>query len=123
MLQVYSANVEVAATTAIPFNSVALKKGCAEALSGASTIELNKCGVYEVTVNASTEASTTIQLYRNGVALPAAQSTGTNPTFTTYVQVSENNTCCPCSSATLLQVVNSTATTFTNCNLVVRKIA
>ena len=122
MLEVYSTNVEVAAETAIPFQNVSLKKGCTAELSGTSTIKLNKCGVYMVSCDASAEASTTIQLYKNGVAQPQAQSTGITPSFVTLVQVPENNSNCPCASAVSLQVVNTTATTFTDANVVLTKV-
>ena len=122
MLEVYSTNVEVAAETAIPFQNVSLKKGCTAELSGTSTIKLNKCGVYMVSCDASAEASTTIQLYKDGVAQPQAQSTGITPSFVTLVQVPENNSNCPCASAVSLQVVNTTATTFTDANVVLTKV-
>ena len=122
MLEVYSTNVEVVADSAIPFHNVALKKGCTAELSGTGTIQLNKCGVYMVSCDASAEASTTIQLYKNGVAQPQAQSTGITPSFVTLVQVSENNCGCPCKAPVSLQIVNTTATTFTDCNVNVTKV-
>ena len=122
MLEVYSTNVEVAADSAIPFQNVALKKGCTAELSGTGTIQLNKCGVYMVSCDASAEASTTVQLYKDGVAQPQAQSTGGTPAFVTLVQVPENNSACPCASAVSLQVVNTTATTFTDANVVLTKV-
>ena len=122
MLEIYSTDVDVAANSAIPFQNVSLKKGCTAELSGASTINLNKCGVYMVAVDAVASASTTIQLYKNGVAQPQAQSTGTALGFVTLVQVAENNSCCPCASGVSLQIVNETAATFTDCNVVVTKV-
>lgn len=122
MLEIYSTNIDVAADTAIPFQNVSLKKGETAELSGTSTIKLNKCGVYMVAVNASAEASTTIQLYKNGVAQPQAQSTGVTPSFVTLVQVSENNCGCPCATPVSLQVVNTTAATFTDCNVSITKV-
>lgn len=122
MLEVYSTDIDVAVNTAVPFQNVSLKKGCTAELSGTSTIKLNKCGVYMVAVDASASASTTLQLYKDGVAQPQAQSTGTTLSFTTLVQVSENNSCCPCASGVSLQIVNETATTFTDCNVVVTKV-
>lgn len=122
MLEVYSINAEVAADAAIPFTNVHTQKGGSAELLGTSTIELNRCGVYEVSVNASADAATTIQLYKDGVAQPQAQSTGESLSFKTLVQVSENNTCCPCSSATSLQIMNTTAATFANVNAVVVKV-
>lgn len=124
MLEVYSLNVTVAAGASVPLNNVTLLKGCTAVTSGASSIALNKCGVYMVSVDASSAAAATIQLFKNGVAQPQAQSTGTTPNFTTLVQVDENNNCCPCSSATVIQVVNTGTAdaTFTDFNVVVTKV-
>ena len=122
MLEVYSTEVEVAADSAVPFQNVSLKKGCTAELSGTNTITLNKCGVYMVSCDASAEASTTLQLYKNGIAQPQAQGTGATPAFVTLVQVPENNSCCPCASGVSLQVMNTTATTLTNVNVVVTKV-
>ena len=124
MLEAYSLNVTVPADSAIPFNNVTLEKGCTAKLNGVSTIELNKCGVYMVEVDASSSAASTIQLFKDGVAQPQAQSTGTSPSFTTLVQVSENNTRCCCTSPTNLQVKNAgdASATLTNVNVVVTKV-
>ena len=122
MLEVYSTELEVAANTIVPFQNVSLKKGCTAELSGTGTIKLNKCGVYMVSCNASAETATTIQLYKDGVAQPQAQGTGATPSFTTLVQVAENNSCCPCASAVSLQLFNDTATTFTDINISVTKV-
>lgn len=124
MLEAYSLNVTVASDTAIPFNNQSIKKGCTAELNGVSTIELNKCGVYMVSCDCSSTASATIQLFKNGVALPQAQSTGTSNAFTTLVQVPTNNSCCSCSSPTLLQVKNvgDADATFPNANIVVTKV-
>lgn len=122
MLEAYSENITVMANSAIPFQNVSFKKGCTAELSGISTVELNKCGVYMVSVNASTGTSTTVQLFKNGVAQPQAQSTGTSPCFTTLVPVSENNSFCPCTAPVSLQVISDTATTFTNANVTVTKV-
>ena len=122
MLEVYSVNTGVTATTPIPFENVHIKKGCTATPSGTSSIQLNKCGVYMVTCDASAETATTIQLYRDGVAQPQAQGIGTTPCFITLVQVTENNCNCPCSSPTTLQVMNTVDTVFTNVNLCVTKI-
>ena len=124
MLEVYSLNVTVAANASVPLNNVTLKKGCTATTSGASSIALNKCGVYMVSVDASSAAAATIQLYKNGIVQPQAQSTGTTPNFVTLVQVDENNSCCPCASATTIQVVNTAdaAATFTDFNIVITKV-
>lgn len=125
MLEAYSLNVEAAAETAIPLNNVTIKKGCDIQMSGASSIQLNKCGVYKVHVDAVAGASTTIQLKKNEVLQPQAQSTGTTLGFETLVQVPTNNSCCPCSSPVTVQVINptETAATLTNINVVVEKVA
>ena len=122
MLEIYNTNVEVGANAVVPFENVSIKKGCTAELSGTGTIKLNRCGVYMVSVDASAEASTTLQLYKNGIAQAQAQSTGGTPAFTTLVQVSENNSNCPCASAVSLQIMNTTATTLTNVNCVVTKV-
>lgn len=124
MLQVYSINQAVSANGVVPFNNVVIDKGCAENLSGVGTIELNKSGVYKVTVDGVASTATTLQLFKNGVALPQAQSTGTTLAFTTFVQVVNNNCNCNiCSSPVTLQVKNTTETTLTNVNITVDKLA
>ena len=75
-----------------------------------------------VEVDASASASTTLQLYKDGVAQPQAQSTGGTPAFTTLVQVDKNNSCCACSSPVSLQVMNTTEATLTDANIVVTKV-
>ena len=75
-----------------------------------------------VSVNATTSAVTTIQLYKDGIAQPQAQATGQSLGFTTLVQVPQNNSCCPCKSGTVLQVMNDTAATFDDINIVVTKV-
>ena len=122
MLEAYSLNVTVAADSPIPFNNVSLEKGCTAVLPSPSTIELNKCGIYMVEVDASSAASATIQLFKNGVAQPQAQSTGTSPSFTTLVQVDHNNSNCCCASPTSIQVRSITASTYTDINVVVTKV-
>ena len=122
MLEAYSLNVAVGADSAIPFNNITLEKGCTAVLSSPGTIRLNKCGVYMVSVDGTAEAATTVELYKDGVAQPQAQSTGTTPSFVTLVQVDRNNCGCACSSPVNLQVINTTAITFTNVNVVVTKV-
>ena len=122
MLEAYSLNVTAAANSNVPFNSTSLTKGCTVTKPSPDTINLNKCGVYMVAVDCSAAASTTIQLYKDGVAQPQAQSTGSSPSFTTLVQVDHNNSCCACSSPTTIQVKNTVATTLTDVNIVVTKV-
>lgn len=122
MLESYSLNVAVAANTAIPFNNDSITKGCTAIHSAPSTIELNKCGVYMVSFDGVAGTSTTVQLYKDGVAQPQAQSTGTTLSFVTLVQVNHNNNNCCCTSPVTLRAINTTAATFTNANIVVTKI-
>ena len=124
MLEAYSLDVTIPANSNITFDNVTLEKGCTAKLNGVSTIELNKCGVYMIACDASTGTATTIQLFKNGVAQPQAQSTGTSPSFVTLVQVSENNSKCCCSSPTNIQVrnVGAASSTFTDVNITVTKV-
>lgn len=122
MIQAYSINVDVAADSTVPFNNVRHKKGCTADISGTSTIELNKAGVYMVSVDGVASAATTVQLYRNGVPMPEAQSTGTTIGFTTLVQAGHNNSWNCCSSPVTLTLQNTTAATFPNINIVVTKV-
>jgi len=134
MIQAYSSNLDVAARVAIPFNNAIIEKGCTAVLSAPATIQLNARGLYMVSVDAYGEpgaaGDVSIQLYRNGVALPQAISSATGATgdltalsFQTLVQVSQNNTNCCCSSPTTLQVINGDiALTDAHCNIVVTKV-
>ena len=122
MIEAYSTNVAVGANANIPFNSVSLCKGCTVSKPAVDTFNLNKHGVYMVEVDASSVTSTTIQLYKDGVAQPQAQSTGLTPSFTTLVQVDHDNTECCCSSPTVIQVRNVTAGTLTDANICITKV-
>lgn len=124
MLEAYSLNQTVASMDAVPFTNVTLKKGCTAELVGTSTIQLNKCGVYMVSLDASSATATTLELYKNGVEQTQAQSTGLNPSFVTLVQVTENNSCCPCSSPTTIQIINvdDAEATLTDVGIVVTKL-
>lgn len=122
MIEVYSINKEVTANSAIPFDNIVVKKGCTAELSAPATIQLNKCGVYMVSLDGTASAATTLQLYKDGIAQPQAQSTGTQPSFVTLVQVSKNNSNCCCSSPTNIQIISDTAVTLSNINLVVTKV-
>ena len=125
MLEAYSTNITVAADAVVPFNNVTVEKGCTAILSAPGTINLNKCGVYMVSFDASIAASTTFELFKDGIAQPQAQSTaGTAPGFTTLVQVDRNNCGCACSSPVTIQVKNvgTAEATVTNANIVVTKV-
>ena len=123
MLEVYSSNVVVPDQTAIPLNTETIEKGCTAVSSSPATIQLNKCGVYMVAVDGVASTATTVQMYKDGVAQPQAQNTGTNPSFVTFVQVNHNNNpnCC-CSSPVSLQFLNSAASTYSTFNVCVSKL-
>ena len=121
MLEAYSVDATLTANSAIPFFNVTLEKGTTAVLQSPSTIALNKCGVYMVSVNGTFSASTTIQLYKDGVAQPQAQMTGEAVSFMTLVQVDKNNSNCCCSSPTRIQVQTTAAGTGTY-NVVVTKV-
>lgn len=125
MLEAYSLNVAVDADIAVPFNSVTIEKGCTAVLTSPSTIALNKCGVYMISVDASSALSTTIQLFKDGVAQAQAQATGLTPSFETLVQVDRNNCGCPCASPVIVTIKNTgeASATFDNINVVVTKVA
>lgn len=122
MLEVYGTNITAVADTPLTFNNTSVKKGCTAELESPSTIQLNKCGVYMVEFDGSTTASNTVQMFKDGVAQPQAQSTGTSPSFTTLVQVDRNNSDCCCSSPVSLKFIPTDAGTFTNINVCVTKI-
>lgn len=119
MLEVYSKNIEVAANAPITLNNVALIKGTSTMPLGASSIQLTKCGVYEITASYSVVGSAagviTTSLLKNGVVQPQATALITaadattiySTSFTTLVQVPENsNVNCPCSIPTTISFIN-----------------
>ena len=53
MLQVYSTNQTFTDGAAVPLNNTGLAKGCTAVLGAPATIELNRMGVYMVSVNAT----------------------------------------------------------------------
>ena len=134
MLEAYSKSQTVATNGIIPFTSVSLKKGCTVELNGTSTIQLNKCGVYEVIFNATALASTagniSIAMTKNGVVQSQATRTITGATTTTsedvsiatLVQVKDNNSCDCCDSPTILQFVNNGVGIVADFNVAVTKI-
>ena len=134
MLQAYSSNLTIDASTFYPLNNVVVDKGNAETLSAPSTIQLNKRGVYLVEVDGfitgDATGTSSAQLYVNNVAQPQAISefaidadTTSNFSFKTFVQVTENNCPCNCiSSPTTLQIMNGLAGTDAHINVVVTKI-
>ena len=135
MLEAYSKNQTIPATTGIlPFNSIALKKGCTAELNGVSSIQLNKCGVYEITLNinglASTAGAVTVAMTKNGIPQPQATRTlagqtvdsGFSLPITTLVQVNDNNSCRCCDSPTIIQFLNEGVAWVGDVDVVVTKL-
>lgn len=135
MLEVYSKNQTIPATNGlVPFTSQALKKGCTAELTGTNTVQLNKCGVYEIIFEgeylASAAGNIVIQMLKDGVAQPQAIRTVTGATTTesksvsisTLVQVKDNNSCNCCDAPTTIQFVNTGVEIVGDSNVVVTKI-
>ena len=135
MLEAYSKNQTIPATTGIlPFNSVTLKKGCTAELNGVSSVQLNKCGVYQVTLNvtglASTAGTVTIGMTKNGANQPQATrslagqtvAAGFSLPITTLVQVKDSDSCRCCDAPTILQFVNTGVAFVGDVDVVVTKI-
>lgn len=127
MLQAYSNNITFADGAAVPLNNIAIQKGCTAVLGAPATIELNKAGVYMVSCDVAATAGTgTLQMYKNGVAQPFAKAIidTDSGSFTSLVQVPENNSrCCCISSPTTLQFIyDATAATTGDINVVVTKV-
>lgn len=122
MLEAYSNNITVTADQAIPFNNLALKKGCTVELVTPTTIQFNKCGVYNVRCNVSAATESTIQLFKSGTEQPQSAQTGTNPSIDTLVAVDKDNSCNPCVIPVTAQILCDTAGTLSNVNIVVTKL-
>lgn len=134
MIEAYSVNVQTSENSAIPFNNVSIQKGCSVVLSAPSTFQLNKCGIYMVSLDGSFDPDSAglikVQLYKNGVAQPQAvsQETGVVDSvsslgFKTLVQVKENNSNCPCAAPTLVQIMNDGVSgNYNNVNVCITKI-
>lgn len=136
MVELYSLGVTVPAGGDIPLNSSNFSKGITATHSAPATIDLNKKGVYHVSVNASATPAAAgdvqIQLVKNGLLTPAAQSiataastaTAVSLSFDTLVQVPFDNTCCCATSPTTLEVINASTVdvTFPIVNMIVSKL-
>ena len=134
MIDLYSLNIQVAQNGSIPLNNVNIIKGVSASHSAPATIELNKSGIYMVSVDASitpaAAGDVSIQLAKNGILDQGAYSIATGAAdntvtlgFSSLVQVKENNTCCCNTSPTTLQLINTgQAGTFPIVKMVVTKI-
>lgn len=125
MIECFSNNLSVNTGESVSFSNKILKKGNTVDGSGAS-LQFNKCGIYELSLHAtavapsatdSVPADVTLQLKKDGADQPQATASSTvasataktNLAFTTLIQVSKNNSSCPCASPTVCSVVNSGA--------------
>lgn len=122
MLEAYSSNLTVVANQAIPFNNLVLKKGCTAELITPTTVQFNKCGVYCVACDVSAGTSSTITLYKDGVAQPWTSSEGVTPHIYTFVVAEKNASDCPCTIPTTIQILDDTAGTLTNASLKITKV-
>lgn len=136
MLEVYSTNTTAAIGAPIALSNVSLLKGTSTQLQGVSSIQINKCGVYEVSVSATATADTAgaiiIQLRKDGVLQPQALTSTTAADitsqhalgFTTLVQVTHDNySNCICSTPTIIDFVNTgVETTYNHINVTVVRI-
>ena len=120
MLEAYSKDVTVNGGANIPLNNLAIVKGKSAELQGSASIALNACGVYRVKVTANVTPSSagvaSVQLAKNGALVDYAISQATAESgsiyalgFETLVQVPRSNTNCPCTSPTVISVVNGLA--------------
>lgn len=136
MIEAYSTNVAVAANQPVPFNSVSIAKGCSVVQRSAATFLFNECGVYELSFDASgaisgaEAADIVLQLYKNGVPQPQAQAQANssaatdieNLSFTTLVQVPNDNSNCCCVTPTTVQIMNgAVAVLLNNANITITK--
>lgn len=132
MLEVYSKNLTTATGESISLNNIALLKGTSAQIIGSNTIQLNKCGIYEITVTDNVVGSGTgeiiVQMQKNGVLQPQAimstAATGqTNMSFSTLIQVPQNNNVnCPCSTPTTINFVNTGIEATHSIDVVVKRI-
>lgn len=135
MLEIYSKNQTISATTGIiPFTSTALKKGCTSELFGTDSIYLNKCGVYEIIFEgeyvAGSAGNINIQMTKNGTVQQQAIRTVVGASTTesksvsicTLVQVKDNNTCRCCDYPTVIQFINTGVEIVGDSNLTITKL-
>lgn len=139
MLEYFSTNVNVGlgaidSESIVPFSNQKLVKGCTTVMSG-NTIQINKCGVYEIDCDLCFEvgaaADLTFKVYVDGVAQPqtvrtvSLSGTGVNETthISTYVTKQDNNCRCnPCSAPTSVYVTVSSSVADTDVEFVTTDI-
>lgn len=135
MLEVFSKNQTISSSNGIvSFTSQTLKKGCSVELTGTNTIQLKKCGVYEIIFEgeylASTAGNIVIQMSKNGTLQPQAIRTvvGASTTesksisISTIVQVKENDSYKCCDAPVTIQFMNLGVGVVGDSNLIITKI-
>lgn len=129
-------SIDALTNGALPFNNDSVKTGYTVMHApGSTTFSLNKPGFYFITFNGVGAATTTtgnitVQLQRNGIAVPGATSSTVSNTaltdigslsFSTIIQVKPS--CCSVDNSTNLTLVNTgVPTTFSNINVVITKL-
>lgn len=126
MLEYFSKNTTLAlgaigAESIVPFTNQKLLKGCNTIMSG-NTVQLNKCGVYNIDCDlcfeASAAADLTFVLYVNGVAQPQTEMTVSisdanvleTTHINTYVTKQDNDCRCnPCTTPTNIYLAVSSS--------------
>lgn len=139
MLEYYStnANIELGAIDAesvVPFTNQRIVKGCTTTMSG-NTVQISKCGVYEVDCDlcfeASAAADITFKVYVDGVAQPqtlrtvsvSGADTFCTTHISTYVSKQGNDCRCnPCTTPTNVYVAVSSSAADTEVNFVTADI-
>lgn len=135
MLEIYSSDISVESSSAIPFNNSSVSKGITAIQIAPATIQLNKKGVYMIDCSASISPAATgtvsIDLAKDGIVQAGARSIATAATsnitplsFTTLVQVSEDNKpCCYADNPTTIQFLNTgVAGTYSIVRAIVTKV-
>lgn len=124
----YAANINdqafVAAGTIINFGNIIRRYGCNLNLSGGNAI-INGTGYYDVDVNLTFTAAAgtvSIQIYKDGVAVPGAEATITTAATTNYSvtipAIIKENCCC---ESTITVVISGAAGTLSNATIKVEK--
>ena len=137
MINSYNASTQTLnANEAVAFTTDRIRTGCTAIRSAeGNSFTLTRPGYYYVAVNADASTSdaagnVVLELYQNGSAVLGAKATNysaaavniNNLAFSTIIQV--RPTCCAVMNATNISVVNTgIASTVTNANIVITKIA
>lgn len=136
MIQAYSNNITVDTAASVPFNSVALVKGCSVEQQNLTTFIFNRRGIYLVSVDATgnttgTSGNIVLQLYKNNIARPEAFTSAASTavadvkslSFETLVQVEDDNVPCCSKEPTMIQIQNTgVAAQFEHINIVITKL-